>query len=270
MSRYFEILTPPDGVKLPLVVHVPHCSREIPEHFRNQFALTDDELDTEIIAMTDSYTDELFHTTIELGGLMFVNRTSRLVMDPERFPDDEEEPMSMKGMGAIYTKTSDGSRLRRQSFSPEEPSDAMEKLYWPYARALGNVVRECLDRFSRCLIVDAHSFPSKALPYEDNRLVRPDICFGHDPCHVPCDVLDGLKSICAEQGWRTADNSPFTGSYVPLDYYRSEPRVKSLMIEINRGRYMNEADGEKSERFAEARGVVEALLEDAVSVVTAC
>ena len=166
MSQYFEILTPPSGVTIPLVVHVPHGSREIPGNFRPQFALTDDELRNEILAMTDAYTGELFQATIELGGLMFVNRTSRLVMDPERFPDDEEEPMSMKGMGAIYTKTSDGSRLRRQSFSPEEPSDAMEKLYWPYARALGNAVRECLDRFSRCLIVDAHSFPSKALPYE--------------------------------------------------------------------------------------------------------
>ena len=222
MSRYFEILTPPDGLKLPLVVHVPHCSREIPEHFRNQFALTDDELDTEIIAMTDSYTDELFHTTIELGGLMFVNRTSRLVMDPERFPDDEEEPMSMKGMGAIYTKTSDGSRLRRQSFSPEEQSGAMEKLYWPYARALGNVVRECLDRFSRCLIVDAHSFPSKALPYEDNRLVRPS-------------ASGTIRTMSLAMSWTNSDPSVQSKGGALLTTRRLQDRTFHLTI-IGRSR----------------------------------
>ena len=44
MSRYFEILTPPDGVKLPLVVHVPHCSREIPEVTREELSSVGREL----------------------------------------------------------------------------------------------------------------------------------------------------------------------------------------------------------------------------------
>ena len=261
MSQYFKIVTPPSGVTIPLVVHVPHGSREIPETFRTQFALTDDELRNEILAMTDAYTDELFQATIELGGLMFVNQTSRLVMDPERFPDDEEEPMSAKGMGAIYTNTSHSSRLRVESFSPDEHNDVMEKLYWPYARALGDVVTECLDRFSTCLIIDAHSFPSEPLPYEDARLERPDICFGHDPYHAPSDVLGKLKAICSDRGRHVADNSPFAGSYVPLRYYGSDSQVKSLMIEINRGQYMNEVDGEKSDRFSGVEDLVGTLLE---------
>ena len=98
-GKYFEILTPSGGINVPLIVHVPHSSVVIPENFRPQFALTDFELDAEILAMTDMYTDELFHATIELGGMMFINRTSRLVMDPERFPDSQGEPMSAKGMG---------------------------------------------------------------------------------------------------------------------------------------------------------------------------
>jgi N-formylglutamate amidohydrolase len=269
MSQYFEILIPPSGVTIPPVVHVPHGSREIPENFRPQFALTDDELRNEILAMTDAYTGELFQATIELGGLMFVNRTSRLVMDPERFPDDEEEPMSAKGMGAIYTKTSHSSRLRVESFSPAEHNDVMEKLYWPYARALGDVVTESLDRFSSCLIIDAHSFPSEPLPYEDVSLERPDICLGYDPYHTPHDVVERLRGTCADRGWHVADNAPFAGAYVPLKYYQSESQVKSLMIEVNRRQYMNESDGEKSDRFAEVEDLLGALLECAAVTFTA-
>jgi predicted N-formylglutamate amidohydrolase len=87
---------------------------------------------------------------------MFVNQTSRLVMDPERFPDVEEEPMSAKGMRAIYTKTSNGRRLRVGNFGSSERDKLMQQLFWPYSRALGKVVTESLDRFSSCLIIVAH------------------------------------------------------------------------------------------------------------------
>ena len=129
MSQYFEILTPPSGVTIPLVVHVPHGSREIPGNFRPQFALTDDELRNEILAMTDAYTDELFRATIELGGLMFVNRTSRLVMDPERFPDDDEEPMSAKGMGGVSRAVGKCTGGAEQNYTTERHSLSV-KISW--------------------------------------------------------------------------------------------------------------------------------------------
>lgn len=41
-----------------------------------------------------------------------MNGVSRLVVDPERFTDDAQEPMAAVGQGAVYTRTSDGSALR--------------------------------------------------------------------------------------------------------------------------------------------------------------
>ena len=66
-----------------------------------------------------------------------------------------------------------------------------------------------------------------------------------------------------------ADNSPFAGAYVPVKYYRSEPQVKSLMIEVNRRQYMNESDGEKSDRFADVEDLIGTLLECAAVTFTA-
>ena len=47
--------------------------------------------------MTDSYTPELFADIATLGGLALVNTYRRLVVDPERFENDEEEVMSLRG-----------------------------------------------------------------------------------------------------------------------------------------------------------------------------
>ena len=129
MGQYFDILKPLPGITIPLVVHIPHSSTQIPEAFRAQFTLSALHLETELIAMTDRYTDELFDTTTRLGGSMLVNQASRLVMDPERFPDDDDEPMSKKGMGVVYTHTSDGRKLRDENFDSQQREELMIKLF---------------------------------------------------------------------------------------------------------------------------------------------
>mgnify|MGYP000689888511 CR=1 FL=1 len=210
--------------------------------------------------MTDRFTDQLFGQASSYGATLFVNRVSRLVMDPERFPYDQDEPMSAKGMGAIYTRISGGGELRTESFSVSDCQAVMDDLYWPYSSAFHNLVTEQLDQFGRCLIIDGHSFPSKALPYEDDKLTRPDICFGYESFHEPSGLVDALEDICRQEGLTTARNEPFSGSYLPVDYFQKDARVKSIMIEVNRSLYMDETSGTKSAYYDQLKAVMKRLL----------
>ena len=93
-----------------LIIHVPHSARYIPEKVRGGILLGDADLESELDEMTDSLTAEMvLHATANLVSppTLFINKYSRLVIDPERFPD-EREIMNQVGMGAVYLKSSKG------------------------------------------------------------------------------------------------------------------------------------------------------------------
>ncbi len=109
-----------------VIVHIPHSSIVIPEVFRREFLIREKVLQKELLCMTDWYTEELFACT---GCQMVVHQVSRLVCDPERFLDPDEEGMWQKGMGMYYTRTSDGERMKKSPLASGEG-------WQSYARAL--------------------------------------------------------------------------------------------------------------------------------------
>ena len=262
----YEVIRPPASVTArPVVVHIPHSSVHIPKKYRRQLVLTDTALDAELLAMTDHFTDRLFESALRSGATLFVNRISRLVMDPERFPDDQDESMSAKGMGAVYLKTSSGERLRRDEFGDRDRQEVMDELYRPYAAALQEIVAQQLARSQRCLIIDAHSFPSRPLPYEDPNLERPDICLGFADPHAPNDVVALLRRGFEEDGVRVTFNQPFAGSYVPSTHYLRDPRVKSVMVEVNRSLYLDERNGTEGVGYSTVAEQLERLIGSVVA-----
>ena len=93
-----------------VVIHVPHASTLIPDWVRERILLNEVDLTCELGFMTDARTDEIADAAADLAAVrpwIFVNRRSRLVVDPERFPKAEQEPMAAPdiGMGAVYTRT---------------------------------------------------------------------------------------------------------------------------------------------------------------------
>jgi N-formylglutamate deformylase len=164
------------SVGVPLIANIPHSSTNIPSSIRPTFILNDGDLEMELLKMTDRYVDELFSVVPDVGGISIVYNCSRLVVDPERFEDDQEEVMSSKGMGVIYTKTSDGDNLRVNISSDENREELLHRSYRPYHKAIEDEAASLLDSFGMCLILDCHSFPSEPLPYELNQDPnRPDI-----------------------------------------------------------------------------------------------
>jgi len=109
--------------------------------------LSDSELEEELLKMTDSYTNELFAPNFE-GTQSVVFPVSRLVVDPERFIDDDQENMAARGMGAIYTRISDGRPLRNPP-SKNERKVVIERFYRPHHLKLQESVETCLQRFGR-------------------------------------------------------------------------------------------------------------------------
>jgi N-formylglutamate amidohydrolase len=162
-----------------VVLHIPHSSRQVPAEERQGIRLDDAALNSELLRMTDAYTDELFpRTPVEAGRVIFP--VSRLVCDVERFPSDEDEPMATRGMGVIYTRTSMGEVLRAQPGAADRQS-ILDRWYRPHHLKLERMVNDVITRSGGCLIVDCHSFPSVALPYElDQTEYRADFCIGTD------------------------------------------------------------------------------------------
>ncbi|WP_413759668.1 N-formylglutamate amidohydrolase [Streptomyces sp. MMBL 11-3] len=232
----------------PVILHVPHSSRTVPADVRDGIVLDDTALERELDHITDAHTARIAEeaamryaarSEATARPWQFVNQLSRLVVDPERFPDEREE-MRAVGMGAVYTRTTHGQPLRADDH-PEQP--LVDRYFHPYAAAMTDAVTARLAATGRAVVIDVHSYPSEQLPYElHGDGPRPPICLGSDPFHTPPALLAQAEKAFADFDG-TAVDSPFAGTYVPLKYYGTDRRVDALMIEIRRDVYMQEPGG---------------------------
>lgn len=228
-----------------ILIHIPHSSYFIPNKFKELFYLTDDELLAEQLKMTDSYTDELFNIP---ETQKIICPVSRLVCDVERFRNKNEEEMTTQGMWVCYIKTSNLKLLKKVNKTHE--NEILSNYYDKHHNNFNQQVTSILNKQNICLIIDAHSFPSKPLPYElYSQKHRPDICLGIDDYHTPKYLAEYFYKYFTDLGYNTLINSPFKGTIVPLNYYQKNKKVISIMLEINRSLYMDEVTGQKNHNF---------------------
>ena len=221
-----------------LVFHAPHASERIPPAIRSGILIDDDDLRSELERLTDHHIDWLLIPPGRAQAVV-VGEVSRLVVDVERFLDDEYEPMARVGMGAIYTRTSDDRPLRATPL-PEVRAALLASYYHPHHRRLTTAVQAALDTHDRALILDLHSFPEVPLPCDlDQAPERPDICIGTDAFHTPVDLRDRLVHELMEAGFSVAIDRPYAGVLVPKAFLRRDTRVASVMIEVNRRLYVH-------------------------------
>lgn len=245
-----------------VILHIPHDSTLIPEDILDQFCITKDELKQELLLMTDHHTRQLFTHDVNLNRMIYAP-VSRLVVDVERFVDDNQEPMSQRGMGVVYTRRANQQPLRR-AISEHERMELLKRYYYPRHHAFEQEVEDVLKKYSRCLIIDCHSFSSVPLPYEtDQNMNRPQICIGTDLYHTPLELVNRLLQSFKDVGLIVAINEPYSGAIVPLRYYQKEKKVQSIMIEVNRSLYLDEGTGELLPRYDEFRQLINRIINEA-------
>jgi N-formylglutamate deformylase len=224
---------------IPVILHVPHSSRQIPSDIRRGILLNDQALSAELDEMTDSHTDLIAQAAVAdliKRPWIFQNNLSRLVIDPERFPD-EREVMNQVGMGAVYLKSSTGEALRSQDF---DSKPLIDQYFKPYAKAFTDLVGNLLKKHNSVFIIDVHSYRVNQHPNAVNHgQARPPICLGTDAFHTP-QWLGQLAKDCFLTVGEVIENQPYAGSYVPLDFYEKDPRVLSVMLECRADQFLDE------------------------------
>ena len=263
----FEII--PGDADSPVILHVPHGSRTLTPHARSRIVLDDAALSAELDQLTDAHTGLIASRAAAAAGLppwTFGNHLSRLVIDPERFSDDREE-MHAVGMGAVYLRTSQGMTLRADD--PDHVEDLLARHYRPYAEAVANLVDGRVEAMGHAVILDVHSYPSRALPYELHATGnRPATCLGVDSFHTPDWLLAAARKAFSQVGDIDV-NSPFSGTYVPLRHYRGVEGVTALMVEIRRDSYMTEPGGAPTEGVETVVRALTGLVDEATAIVRA-
>ncbi|MFN2396929.1 MAG: N-formylglutamate amidohydrolase, partial [Bacteroidales bacterium] len=172
----------------------------------------------------------------------------RVFCDVERYENDAEEPMAAIGMGVLYETTDDGSPLRM--VTPQLRESILEEFYRPYHQKFTGVVAAHLEKYGEARIIDAHSFSDTPFFRDlDQSKGRPDICIGTDPFHTPTEWIESAEEFFHSKEISLAIDRPYKGSIVPLQYYKKNNNVKSIMLEVNRKLYMDEQTTERLAKY---------------------
>ena len=222
-----------------IILHLPHPSRVIPHEVRKEILLSDDQLELELDEAVDSLTDQLALRALTFFNgarpSLFINRTSRVVIDPERFPDDREV-MNKVGMGSVYLKTTSGAQLRAENF---DPTALLEKFFHAYAAAFTELVDRRVQLTGKAVIVDLHSYRAHQHANAVNHgQKRPAMCVGTDSFHTPRWLADIFFTEFGKIG-DCFENEPYAGTYVPLRHYGRDSRVLSVMMETRADTFLD-------------------------------
>jgi N-formylglutamate amidohydrolase len=221
-----------EEIRNSFILHIPHSSFFLPD--KKEFVFHNSLIYHDMMSSTDWGTDTIFYvpkiTTIKADF-------SRIFCDVERFYPDELEPMSVFGRGYYYTKTATGEELREND--KDNSTRIYEIFYKPYHKNFTDIVDEKLEKNGVVHIIDCHSFSDTPLDIDfDQTTPRPSICIGTDEYHTPDWLLDYTVNFFQNHGFSVKINSPYAGTIVPQKFYKTNPKVHSIMIEINKKEYM--------------------------------
>ena len=237
----------------PVLIHIPHDSTVIPPAELVDFVVSEEALLRELMRLTDWHTGDLYAESADQGDVVRAE-VSRLLVDVERFADDRLERCAAFGMGATYVQTCEGRPLR--TLSPERRAELLARYYWPHHRRLDEAAAERLAHYGRCVILDAHSFPTGQLPTQVGFSAPLEIGIGTQPGHTSPELQALAEGFFRTQGFVVGVDIPFSGAMVPNRFFGTEPRVQSLMIEVRRDLYMDESTSARHDGFARIQAVL--------------
>ncbi len=217
--------------KTAVMCNIPHAGLSVPDWAKVDFIVNESEINRFARFMVDLDVDKLFSfvpsTHKEVANI------SRIVVDVERYRNDENEPMAKLGMGVCYEKNEKGEQIRCVDSSRSQCLLEYDR----YHLALQEKIDVLLEKAEKVMILDCHSFHDKMYYTGYHPSTFPDVCIGYnDNYSCPLDIREKIFSFFEKTGFSVAYNYPFSGTLIP-EKFTNNSRVQGMMLELNRRVY---------------------------------
>lgn len=218
-----------------LVISMPHVGTDIPSALAAGMT-------PEALQLAD--TDWHLPLVYDLEGLdatILVARYSRLVIDLNRPPDDENLYPGQDTTGLLPVDT-----FHREPVYRGEPPDAAERArrlaaYWrPYHEALAAEIARVRGLHDHVVLWDAHSIASELARFFSGRLT--DLNFGTADGRS-CDpglIAAVLEPVSRQQSYSWVLNGRFKGGYITRHFGDPGAGVHAVQLEMSQVTYMEE------------------------------
>jgi N-formylglutamate deformylase len=217
----------------PILVSIPHASSKIPDEVADLVALTPDD----VLGYTDLYTDQIFN----IDNVPIVEaKFSRVIVDPNRAPDDISKEHKQAAEGVIVHTTWDGKNVYHEEPSEQLVNSLISNYHDPYHKKIDEHMTNVH------FLMDCHSFlPVGPKLKADSGEPRPDINLGnvnYSSCSREHTIF--FRDFFEKNGYSVSINFPYIGKYI-LGHHCHRRRippflVPGIQIELNQGLYVKE------------------------------
>jgi N-formylglutamate amidohydrolase len=202
-----------------LVVHVPHSSLAIPDDVWSEFLVPRAAVEAEALASADLYTSEMARQAWPVADTVEAE-VSRVVVDVERYDDDNQEEMADVGRGVFYT-CDHKMRPIRDVLSKSRRDELLDRYYRPHWTRLRSAAKDAV-------LIDLHTYPAEPWPIERHAAgQRPEIDIGFSEGLTPISWAVAMTEHFRLHGYEVGHNSPYAGVI-------DAGAMSAVMIEIRR------------------------------------
>jgi len=217
MSASFKILN--EESTSPILLIADHARRDIPDQY-NALGIEDPALLRRHVAWDIGIEDVTKRMAERLGATTIFSTFSRLLVDANRYPDDE----------GSMPKVSDGVVVpANQDISDDDRQQRLDTYFWPYHNEISRLIKKMQEQHETLYILSMHSFT----PVMDD-VERPwhvGVLWDQDE-RIPMPLLDILRK---NHSIVVGDNEPYSARD-PLGYtmnvHGTDLDIPHVVIEI--------------------------------------
>jgi len=204
----------------PIIVSIPHSSREIPNELKSITLLDEEDLKRR----SDFCTDRIYAIP---NTFVVQAKVARIFVDVNRAPDDVSRDYKLATDGATVLRTWDGKHIYSEDPSQGKLDVLVDRYHDPYHAEIDSYIPNAQFLF------DCHSYtPDRAASKGewDDKEKWPDFNIGN--LHYSSCSREHTKFITGffqKHGYTTGINQPFAGKYI-IGHHCHRRRIPHFLV----------------------------------------